>query len=347
MKDEEIILLSVGGLLILKYLRDAVSEITLPNFKPFLLVVAIISIIPLTIYFHNKWIQRVKEKEERRRKIEYEENSVRKLVKKDLSSLSSEEIKYFILKLKEFYYSERHSEEIKKKLSDAESQLRITLEEEKLHKIYSKEREVEERIEILKREEYERQKKVEKENKSILEHLDVDEKIIFLEEDLDKREIEALKNKGFEKTNEYDPILKKNKTFFVKKILTHSATHTFLVERIKQMLEQYISSKDIQISHTKEADIVFKIDNKKYAFEIEIGSLLEKKKRLKEKIEDLNNKFKDRWYFVVSHRDLIKKYNKYGKCTQRSGVRKIIEKLANSAHPILEGVDGDLSSEYY
>ena len=164
----------------------------------------------------------------------------------------------------------------------------------------------------------------------VLEKLDTEDISIYEIEKLNKKEIEVLEREGYKKTNQYDPIEKKNVTFLVRQILNHSPSHTFLVARIKQLLEKYISPRRIRIHHTRDADITFQINYKIYAFEIEKGSLLTKKKRLREKVSFLNNKYGQNWYFIVINRNLAKKYRKYGKVTSRMGVRKIIEKLVKN-----------------
>jgi hypothetical protein len=112
--------------------------------------------------------------------------------------------------------------------------------------------------------------------------------------------------------------------------LNHSATHSFLVERIKQILEQHISSNKIRRHDTRDADLTFQVNHKIYALEVETGSGLTKKKKLEEKVALLNNKYGQNWYIVVSNRDLAKKYREYGKVVPRKGVCKIIENLAQN-----------------
>ena len=52
---------------------------------------------------------------------------------------------------------------------------------------------------------------------------------------------------------------------------------------------------------------LFEINNKKYAIEVETGSAFKKIKDLKEKIKLLNKNY-HKWFFVVTDRNLVKKY---------------------------------------
>ena len=70
-----------------------------------------------------------------------------------------------------------------------------------------------------------------------------------------------------------------------------------------------------------------KIEDKIFAIEVETGTLLRKKKQLKEKIKYLNSKYGNRWFIVVSKRELTKEYRKYGSCIQRNGVCKKVDNL--------------------
>ena len=62
---------------------------------------------------------------------------------------------------------------------------------------------------------------------------------------------------------------------------------------------------------TKKPDIVFKKGNKTFAIEVETGSVLKVRDRMKEKLEVLKDY--DKWFFVVTDRNKVKEYKKYGK----------------------------------
>jgi hypothetical protein len=53
-----------------------------------------------------------------------------------------------------------------------------------------------------------------------------------------------------------------------------------------------------------------------------------KKEQRKEKVNYLNRKYGKNCWFVISHRNLGKKYLEFGRVTTRTGVSEIIEKIA-------------------
>ncbi len=172
----------------------------------------------------------------------------------------------------------------------------------------------------------------ESEKISIRNNLTRNEENVIVKKGLRTIEKEVLLELGYKQVNEYCVYDQKIITVFVKPIMDHSSTHTFLVWSVKKLLEdQNINS--IITHDTRDADITFKYDNKLYAIEIETGNLLKKKKILEEKVAYNNRKYSHRWFFIVSNRNLQSKYNKYGLTTQRTRVYKILEKMLQNKHP--------------
>ncbi len=80
---------------------------------------------------------------------------------------------------------------------------------------------------------------------------------------------------------------------------------------------------------TKKPDVVFEIKGKKYAIEIETGTVLSKISRMKEKLEIL--KQYDEWLFVVTDRNRVKKYLKFGDAVSARYVKSRLNKLMKLA----------------
>ena len=93
---------------------------------------------------------------------------------------------------------------------------------------------------------------------------------------------------------------------------------TFYLDYIKfvQLLSNF---------YIRKPDLVFKIGKKKFAIEIETGSGLRVISRMKEKLKVLNEY--DEWFFVVTNRNKIKDYKKYGKVVDLRFLRGRIDKL--------------------
>ena len=82
---------------------------------------------------------------------------------------------------------------------------------------------------------------------------------------------------------------------------------------------------------TREADVCFKYFKKDLAVEIETGTLLSKKVQLRNKIDYLQSKYKDRWIILVSKKSIASKYSKFGNVTTRVDAPKKLKKLLKSA----------------
>ena len=183
--------------------------------------------------------------------------------------------------------------------------------------------------EIRAKEEHEKNK-----NKMILWELKAEENPVFLKDNLSEKEINALIEDGYCSVCEYCMIQNKFINVLVKPQLNHSPTHAFLVWNVRKLLEKINGIKNIKEYLTKEADIIFNYNGKNFAIEIETGNLLGKKKQLQEKLNYLNKKYPLRWMFIVSNRNLLSEYNKFGIATQRKGVSEKIAKMLEITHPI-------------
>lgn len=171
----------------------------------------------------------------------------------------------------------------------------------------------------------------ESDDELILYQLRADEKNIFKTEKLSKKQIKTLEKNGFEQKTEYSVFEKKYIRVLVKPKLNHSRTHAFLVWDAKRLLESFEGIRNIQEHLVVEADITFNFNNKKYALEIETGTLLGKKQQTQEKVADLNKKYPKRWMFIVSNKNLLPKYQKLGFTTQRKWVLENLKKLLEIA----------------
>jgi hypothetical protein len=154
---------------------------------------------------------------------------------------------------------------------------------------------------------------------------------VYLIQELTSEQIAILKEEGYTQVNEYDILTNEIITALVKPPLNHSTTHAFLVWSVIRFLHTVIDEDTVQEHLTKDADITFKHEGKKYALEIETGNLLRKRKQLEEKVAYLNKKYRNQWMFIVSNKHLVAQYRKYGPSTQRKGVAKNMEKTLGIA----------------
>ncbi|MHA1703924.1 MAG: hypothetical protein ACTSWK_16845 [Promethearchaeota archaeon] len=330
---EQIFIFGVISLAIYKAYLNIKQEIILSK----ILISLAIVLIPLWIFLIYKTYKKVKkrnkETKERNESIKKDNELMEDFLHRDLNNMTSEQLKKLLKKVEIMSFFSEIGKQFKKLTKERIKIANLILHKKDLNEeISTKIKEKNnlnyaiQELEIIKQK---KEQELRTKKEDILEHLDIDENNVFLMEDLTKKEIEALKEEGFKKINEYDPILQENSNFLVKQVLNHHLTHTLLVERTKKMLLQYLEYNEVKIHDTRDADITFKVGNKKYAFEIETGNLLGKKVQLREKVEELNRRYKKNWYFIVSNQNLLTKYRKYGKSTPRSGVRRIVEKIVD------------------
>jgi hypothetical protein len=129
------------------------------------------------------------------------------------------------------------------------------------------------------------------------------------------------------KEQNFHYLKKKYIRVLVKSRPSNSEKHNFLVWDTLRLLREFKEIKNIQEHLTVEADITFYFKNKKYALEIETGTLLKKKKQTEEKIDYLNKKYHKRWMIIVSNKNLLPKYQKLGFSSQRNKVFENLNKL--------------------
>ncbi len=129
-------------------------------------------------------------------------------------------------------------------------------------------------------------------------------------------------DKGFEKVFCRN-IKGKEEIFLFKPFFHESPRHGVLVFEVAEYLKQY--TKKVKTYLSVKPDIVFEINNKEFAVEIETGVILKKnKKQLLNKVENLRENYKRNWFFVITDRNLVKSYKRYGKTyTKRNVLRKI------------------------
>lgn len=140
---------------------------------------------------------------------------------------------------------------------------------------------------------------------------------------LNKAEINFLKRKKFYEQKFKSCFNGKNEKYFIKPRFNESPTHLFVIYDILN----YLLSKKIKadLYTTREPDIVFTLNNKTFAIEVETGAIIYKKNRIYEKLDVL--KKYDFWFFVVTNRNFVSKYKEYGKVTDLRYLRGQIDRI--------------------
>lgn len=163
------------------------------------------------------------------------------------------------------------------------------------------------------------------EEKVIDINIELDEDIRFYHhKKLDKYEIQYLKDKGFTIRTLTNPFTSKKERFVFKTNGNESDIHFLVI----QLIVEYIKNKvnNIQTFETVKPDVVFEI-NKTYAIEVETGKVLQhNRKNLINKVKLLNKNYDD-WFFVVTNRNLVSKYRKYGKVIDTRYLKNQLDKF--------------------
>ena len=103
-----------------------------------------------------------------------------------------------------------------------------------------------------------------------------------------------------------------------------SLTHLFAVYDIAEYLEK--RGFKVEKYATRKPDLVFKKGKKTYAIEVETGSMLTIKKVFEEKVKSLNKNY-DKWFFVLTDRNKVKEYSKFGESVDFRYLEKHIPRL--------------------
>jgi hypothetical protein len=143
----------------------------------------------------------------------------------------------------------------------------------------------------------------------------------------DHARMQYLIKRGYSLTRHYDLNMKEG-VYLTKNQKTESPQHTFLVWAILKYLKE--QNFPVWNYKTIKPDIIFEVKNRKIAIEVETGKNLRNNRRqFLEKVCLLYENFGYNWFFVVTNRDLVKKYKKYGRTFTRKNVTKGIARYVN------------------
>jgi len=156
----------------------------------------------------------------------------------------------------------------------------------------------------------------------------VDEhKRYFHKKNISKDEVRYLLEHDYQIRKYKNLLTSRMENFLLSPRFNENFTHLYLVKHIAEYLEKNGIETELYI--TKKPDIVFQIESKRYAIEVETGSIFSKISRMKEKLEVLENY--DKWFFVVTDRNKVKKYKKYGDAVDKRYVKSRLDKLIKLA----------------
>jgi len=152
-------------------------------------------------------------------------------------------------------------------------------------------------------------------------------KRFFHKKGLKKDGIKFLLDEGYQIKKYKSLMTDKMEEFLLQPRHNESLTHLFMVHNISEFLEE--NGIETKLYTTKKPDIVFEIGGKKFAIEVETGTVLSKVSRIKEKLKVLNEY--DRWFFVVTNKNKVENYKKYGDAVDKRYIKLRLNKLIKIA----------------
>jgi hypothetical protein len=232
----------------------------------------------------------------------------------------------------EFEELKDDKEMLRLRLSEAKKELIKREEEKQLDYIQAQRDQEQKRLEEIELRKRQIAWQIETKKRQFLEKLNTYNNRVFKKDNLSKKEYQALMDNGFTQVNEYCVLEKKRIPVLVKPFGNHSISHEFLVWSAERLIKKTEGVRKIQEHLTKDADLTFEFRGKEFALEIEKGDLLRKKQQLKEKLDYLNKKYPKRWMFIVSNRNFLTKYKKFGFTSNRSRMSENLAKLLKIIH---------------
>ncbi|MBI2444846.1 hypothetical protein HYV43_00475 [Candidatus Micrarchaeota archaeon] len=148
---------------------------------------------------------------------------------------------------------------------------------------------------------------------------------VFLERDLSKRQRESLYSKGFRRMK-ISPYGDSGAAYYwIQKRFNESQEHAFFCYLIEKEVKNREGTPKLNV--TDGPDIEFEHGGKKYAFEVETGSVLKRNPDyVQKKFEKLKEKYNRIFVFVTSFK-LKYRYSKFAKVISRSTLRKTLNRI--------------------
>ena len=155
------------------------------------------------------------------------------------------------------------------------------------------------------------------------------EKFFYKRRSLNKHEIVYLLKENYQPLT-YKSICTGNyEQYIVKPRFNESLHHIMFIYDISE----YLTKRKIKhtLFTTRMPDIVMYIGKHDIALEIETGTVIRNMNKFREKIRLLKGNYEDDYYFIVTNRNLIKKYRNYGKVIDPRYVKGQLDKIIQNA----------------
>jgi len=140
----------------------------------------------------------------------------------------------------------------------------------------------------------------------------------YLHKSLQLEDIKYLVRKKYKEVN-YNGIEGKKTRYLIRPRFNESASHFLLTIDIAEYLKERCDK--VELFETTKPDIVFYVNDKKYAVEVETGKVyLKDKKKLMNKVHNLNSVYGKDWFFALTNRKYYKNYSKFGETYTKKSI---------------------------
>jgi len=157
-----------------------------------------------------------------------------------------------------------------------------------------------------------------------------EDKGFYRHKDLSLPEIKFLLSKGYKEYKQRSCFTNVKERYLLKVRYNESPQHFFMIIDIADYLKQF--SDNVKIFETKKPDIVFELNGRKIAVEVETGSVLKNnKKQLLEKVAQLKKDYGKDWFFVLTNRNMKSQYEEFGKVIDKRFVKWNLDKILKNA----------------
>jgi glycine cleavage system H lipoate-binding protein len=160
--------------------------------------------------------------------------------------------------------------------------------------------------------------------------VDADQGLFKLKEIPSKIDYDYLKQEGYKEYSFYSILDNKKERYLIRPRFKESPQHYFMIFDISNYLKKFTDK--VWLFETRKPDIIFKVNNRTFAIEVETGSLLKHNKRaLKEKVITNNRVYGNDWFFMMTNKKLTNYYSKLAPtCDKRTIINKINRLIKNS-----------------
>ncbi len=146
---------------------------------------------------------------------------------------------------------------------------------------------------------------------------------------LNKHEIEYLIEEGYKEFKYKSICTQKKENYLLKPRHNESLNHMIVIYDLAEYLQK--KKIDYEMFTTRMPDIVMSFKSKNIAFEVETGATMTNMKKFREKLKLLNKNYGDNWYFIITNRNKVKKYKKFGKVIDPRYIKGQIDKIIKNA----------------